>query len=186
MKKLLLAIAIGLTSLSYGQTFNGVYIGGSLDKAINSFKAKGYSITKFNDYGVEMKGKLGFDQVELYIFVTPKSKQVFKVVAYLPEHESWTSLKGQYNRYKEALINKYGGSDDGTEEFESPYYEGDGYELNAFTLGKATYNTLWLRRENLNLAIEISQFKQVKLTYENQQNIELKRNEMNELQMRNL
>ena len=186
MKKLLLAIAILATSLSYAQTFNDVYIGGSLEKVVSNFKSKGYYVSKYLDVGVLMKGKLGYEDVELYILVTPKSKQVFKAVAYLTKNSSWSSLKAQYTRFKEALINKYGEPDSNLETFDSPYYEGDGYELVAFANEKANYNALWLEKGNANIAIQIWEDGQVKLVYENNTNMELKRKEVSEIEMKNL
>lgn len=186
MKKLLLAIAILATSLSYGQTFNDVYIGGSLEKVVSNFRSKGYLVSKYLDVGVLMKGKLGYEDVELYILVTPKSKQVFKAVAYLTKKDSWTSLKSQYNRYKEALTNKYGEPDSNLESFDSPYYEGDGYEIVAFANDKASYNSIWLNKGNANIAVQISEDGQVKLIYENNTNMELKRKEVSEIEMKNL
>ena len=186
MKKLLLAIAILATSLSYAQTFNDVYIGGSLEKVVSNFKAKGYYVSKYLDVGVLMKGKLWYEEVELYILTTPKSKQVFKAVAYLSKKDDWTSLKAQYNRYKEALIAKYGDPDSNYEDFDSPYYDGDGYEISAFANGKASYNSIWLNKGNASIAVQISDDGQVKLVYENNKNMELKRKELSEIQMKNL
>ena len=186
MKRLLLFVAIAMTSLAQGQTFNDVYIGGSLEKVISQFKAKGYTYKMKLEVGALMEGKFNFEEVELYILVTPKTKQVFKVAAYFSEATGWTSLKDSYFRYKEALTNKYGQPDYEEEKFITPYYDGDGYELSAVKNEKASYSSAWIGKGNLNIAVEISKTGQLKLIYENRSAMELKRREQEELQMRNL
>ena len=48
-----------------------------------------------------MDGKVGNRNIELFIFVTPKSKKIYKFTLYFEEQTSWSSLKGDYDKYYE-------------------------------------------------------------------------------------
>jgi hypothetical protein len=51
-------------------------------------------------------------------------------------------------------------------EFDSPYFYGDGYELQAVGLEKCHYSALW-EVENTTILLTISKFKQINIQYEN-------------------
>ncbi len=53
--------------------------------------------------------------------------------------------------------------------FSSPYKEGEGDEMNAITMEKCHYSAYWE-----NVSIEISEYKQVKIAYENAKNFEIR------------
>jgi hypothetical protein len=181
--KQFITIAILFISINvFGQQFDGVNISGDLPTAISKYKAKGYIFQKFIDNGAILKGKIAQTPIELFIFVTPKSKKVYKVVGYLDEDISWVSLKSTYNRFHEIIINKYGSPDGDYEDFITPYYEGDGYELSAVGQEKVNYSAYWLNRAGLNVGIEISKFKQVKISYENTELIKIKREEQSQIE----
>jgi hypothetical protein len=185
MKKLISLITIILFSFSLSaQTFDGVPISGDVQTAISRFKAKGYFFKEISDNGTAiLKGKIaGIYDIELFIFVTPKTKKITKMVAYLDKQQTWFNLKSDYQKFVEILTEKYGSPDNTYNSFDSPYYDGDGYEMTAVSLEKCTFASLWLRRSNLNLAIEISKFSQVKLTYENVENMAILKSELAEMQ----
>jgi hypothetical protein len=164
------------------QSFDGVPISGDLPTAIARYKAKGYTFEKFIENGAILKGKIAQNPIELFVFVTPKTKRVYKVVGYLDEDISWVSLKSTYIRYREIITNKYGIPDGNYEDFTTPYYEGDGYELSAVALEKVNYSAYWLNNMSMNIGIEISKFKQVKISYENYELIKLKRTEQSQIE----
>lgn len=181
--KQFITIAILFISINvFGQQFDGVNISGDLPTAISKYKAKGYTFEKFIDNGAILKGKIAQTPIELFIFVTPKTKKVYKVVGYLDEDISWVSLKGTYNRFHEIITNKYGTPDGNYEDFTTPYYEGDGYELSAVGLEKVNYSAYWLNKLGLNIGIEISKFKQVKISYENYEMMKIKRIEQSQIE----
>lgn len=183
MKKTLLFIAIAFVmNFSFSQSFDGVPISGDLPTAIARFKAKGYTLDKYTSSGVILDGKILSNNIQLFIFVTPKTKKVYKMVAYLDEDISWSSLKYTYMRFLGILTDKYGNPDGSNESFTTPYYEGDGYELSAVGLDKVNYSAYWLNKSAMNLGVEISTFKQVKLTYENKELMSLKRTEQAQIE----
>jgi hypothetical protein len=182
MKKYILSLlfAISVATVS-AQSFNGVPISGDIGTVIAKFKAKGFTLNKYVENGAIMKGSVSGESLELFIFTTPKSKKVCKLVMYLDEDISWYSLKSNYFRYVQILTNKYGSPDNHDEYFIKPYYEGDGYELQAVELEKTYFMSYWLRKDNLTLAVEISKYKQVKLTYENDMAMEIRKKEQDEI-----
>lgn len=182
MKNLFIAIALILTTVTNAQEFNGVKIDGDLPSFTNALKAKGYTFHRTLDNGCIMKGKIGFKDVDVFIFTTPKSKKVFKLTIYFEEKSTWSSLKSDYQQLAAALTEKYGQPSNTYDSFSKPYYEGDGYEMSAVQLEKCNYSSYWLNKENLTLAVEISKYKQVKLVYENDKNMDLKEQEIKNMQ----
>lgn len=182
MKKLFIALAILFSTATFGQTFDGVPISGDLNTTISKFRAKGYTIANTFEQGVKLKGRVASREIELFVFVTPKTRKVFKMVVYLAEESSWYSLRQTYIDMLTSLKNKYGEPDDTEAKFITPYYLGDGYELQAVELEKLDYHAYWFRRDNLTVGVEISKYKQVKLTYENNLMMDLKNKEQAEIE----
>ena len=183
MKKALFIIFLSFAmNFSFSQSFDGVPISGDLPTAVARYKAKGYTLDKYITSGAILNGKILMNNIQLFIFVTPKTKKVYKVVAYLDEDISWTSLKSTYIRFLGILTDKYGNPDGNYESFTTPYYEGDGYELSAVGLEKVNYSAYWLNKAEMNIGVEISTFKQVKITYENKELMSLKRTEQAQLE----
>lgn len=182
MKNYILFIFLLIANFTMAQSFNGVAISGSSSNAIAQFKAKGFRVTDASMQGATiMKGNIGIEPVEIFIFETPKTKQVFKISIYFQEEKTWPSIKKTYTRYLETLSNKYGQPDYTYASFTNPYYEGDGYEMSAVELEKCDYSSVWLNKDNTNISVEISKYKQVKIIYENVINIALYKKERDAL-----
>ena len=182
MKKTIIAIAIMLfSSLTFAQSFNGVAISGSMQTAVNAFKAKGFVVTDNLQNITVMKGKIQSQTVELYIKVTPKTKQVYAFSMYFPKQISWSGITSEYERLKNILIEKYDQPRNEYDFFSTPYFLGDGYELQALRLEKCTYASYWFDKDNMNVSIEMSKYEQVNLAYENVKNVELKSREQGQV-----
>jgi hypothetical protein len=183
MKKYILSIIL-LVSVSAisAQSFDGVPISGDLPTAIAKYKAKGYVLSKYIEQGAIIKGRVAGRDIELFVFVTPKTKKVCKVVAFFDEETSWYSLKSTYNTFYDILTEKYGYPDDRYSKFLDPYYEGDGYEMSAVGLDKTLFAAYWYKKDNLTVAVEISKYKQVKLVYENNIMMDIKSKEQSEIE----
>jgi hypothetical protein len=181
MKHLIIVLFTFVYFNSFSQTFNGTLIDGSLPEFVSKMKLKGFTLKKQEGNTAIMEGK---DKKELYIFSTPKSKKVYRVAVYLPESSSWYNLKSEYFRYKELLTNINGAPINTYEFFSNPYYEGDGYELQAVSLEKVTYSSYWFKdTENSNVAVTISKYSQVQLIYENIKNTDINKAEKDEMEM---
>lgn len=179
MKNVILSVLLTISISTFGQYFNEVKIDGSSTEYIAKIKAKGYTVKEYykNGNGAILKKDLN----ELYVFWTPKSKIVYKVTLYLPKKDSWYSIKAEYQKYSDILSAKYGepNPDNVYAYFSKPYYEGDGYEMSALSLGKVTYFKFWdlSATENLQLGLSISKYEQVEISYENHKNTLIKEKE---------
>jgi hypothetical protein len=185
MKRIMFAIIIIAFSISssYAQSFDGVQISGNVSSVIEKFKAKGYTNLAKYETSYKMNGKLFGEKVELWIHCTPVTKQTCKVVVYFPKRIGWQTIKSEYFEYRAILIDKYGDPESSFDFFSDPYYEGDGYEMNAVQLEKCTYASFWDAPQdspNTYLAIRISEFSQVSVSYENQKNRTLREKEKNQ------
>jgi hypothetical protein len=165
MKKIILLLLITISVKSFSQSFNGVEISGNISAAVEKFKIKGFKLSKKEDNVYIMSGELFNEQVELFLFATPITRQYAKCVVYFPE-SSWFSLKRDYNKFVNLFDEKYGTHTSQYEFFSEPYFEGDGYELSALMLEKCIYITYWVQ-SRASMAVEISKYKQIKLIYEN-------------------
>lgn len=144
MKKFLMFLSVCLFSITaYAQedhlTFKGISLDGPLDQFSSELKSKGFStVDSGADYAI-FEGDFGGEDCTITIFATPESKIVYQAVVKINE-SSWATLKSTYNEYKTLLRSKYG-KGESYEDFESPYYEGDGYEMTAVRIGKCNYFT---------------------------------------------
>lgn len=182
MKKIILSVILSFTIFSgFSQTFNGVPISGKLKSAVDSFKTRGFKYVDSSDNVVIMKGEVTGKPFELYIFTTPKSKQVCKVAGYFDEIDSWYVLEADYNSIVNILTQKYGKPENKYASFYKPYYKGDGYELQGLAAGKVSYATYWFNKENLNISVSISKFKMIKVDYENAELMDINTKEKTEI-----
>jgi hypothetical protein len=171
MKKTIVTIAFAISALFVNaQTFNGVEVNGQLNTAYQQFLAKGYKLYKVYDHAYSLTGSFLGTNIELFIYGTAKTNKFYKAVVYLPKHDSYYDLRKQYDNYVELLVGKYGKPDNQYDNFLSPYYAGDGYEMQAVEQDKTNISTFWLELSGANYYIEISKFKQVKIVYENDAN----------------
>lgn len=178
MKKFILLLAlVANTLITNAQEFMGVKVDGSKQHIINQFKAKGFTYKSDKGNTVIMNGFIGSTPIELFSTFTPKSGKCWKITIFLPEQQNWYTIKAEYKKYYDIFKEKYGNPSDDYKFFSSPYYEGDGYEMSALQLEKCTYFSLW---QNM-YSVEISKFKQVKISYENPVNSALDDKEKKEV-----
>lgn len=135
-------------------------------------EAQGFSVEYKNDAGVALSGDFaGKSDCTILVIATKISKTVWKVVAQFPEKSSWYSLKDEYNSFKESYTKKYG-KPKSYEFFTDPYYEGDGYELQALKYGKCTWASYFSTSQG-NIVLELSDTKCVEVIYEDGINAEI-------------
>jgi hypothetical protein len=177
--KTLSILFLFLSNFLYAQEFMGVKVGGNETAFINAFKAKGFTLDAKKHPTVNtMKGVINGQPVDLYVLATPKTHLVWKISIFYPEQASWSSLKYDYNKMLSILTEKYGEPSNKFDFFSSPYYEGDGYEMTAVAIEKCTYASFW---DNPMVSLQISKYKQVKISYENKENSALDDKEKGEI-----
>lgn len=180
MKKILVVAIALIASVSvFAQEFMGIKIDGNKDIVINQFKAKGFKLSPTNDIKLNytsMEGIVNGKSMELLICHTPTSKLVWKVIVTLPKQSTWSDLKSEYEKYKDILVKKYGQPSNDFHFFSSPYDEGDGYEMTAVALEKCTYSSYFTNEGN-SISIEVTKWKEVDISYENEKNRLIKNKE---------
>lgn len=145
MKKTLLTLfailfVVNLQAQSH-LVFKGIPLDGSTTEFMNKLRTKGLKISETKDIGGIMKGDFaGYSDCTIYVYGTRKTKKVFCAIVAFPSENSWSSLYYQYSSLKSSYTKKYG-EPLSIEEFITPYYEGDGYELQALKKDKCTYSS---------------------------------------------
>lgn len=121
--------------------FKDVPICGDSDNFAKKLMAQGYSVKEHSQSGSYMLNGTfaGISDCDILINNSEFLNSIISVSVLLPVKNAWFSLKGDYEDLKAKFIKKYGKPENSYEFFTDPYYEGDGYELTAFTTGNAYY-----------------------------------------------
>ena len=179
MKKLVLLFTVMLMSTtSFAQEhldFRGVPIDGHIDDFVSKMEGLGYTLEKKVDNAVIMEGRFTNKDVNVYILSTPQTNTVWKVAVYFDEATSWSSIKNSYREYKDLYKKKYGVGES-YEFFSDPYYEGDGYELQALRKEKCNYVTYFEPATGY-VTVKMSSSECIVIAYEDKVNTELKKKE---------
>lgn len=180
MKRFILSIAlVVLPLLGISQnhlTFMGVEIDGTMTSFVEKMKTKGFTFIERIDDVTIMKGTFTNKPVDLYISQTPVTKKVSRVTVYYEKDETWSSIKYDYQKLVEAYKEKYT-LDKEFHFFSKPYYEGDGYEMQAVKLEKCHYVAFFKTESGSTIFVKISEFKQITITYEDLLNTQLRKQE---------
>lgn len=124
-------------------TFLGVEIDGSMTSFVEKMKAKGFTpIGGVIDNMIGMKGTFTNKPILLNIARTPGTRKVYRIGVFYKKNNSWYSLKSDYDKLKDAYKKRYIVEEE-HRFFLDPYYEGDGYEMQALKLGKCDYSALF-------------------------------------------
>lgn len=184
LKKILFAtlfcVATCLTANAQESTshleFKGIPIDGSMTSFLNKMNEKGFKTVTIQEGGSVMSGQFAGEDVDIAVYASPKSKTVYMVAVVFPEKKAWYSLKSNFKNLENNLQGKYGYPTIQRKEFDSPYYEGDGYEMSAVRLDKCN----WFSRfsvEHGSIDIIITSGKRVALYYSDQLNETKKKDE---------
>ena len=182
---LLFFISIGLNVFSQEHlTFKGIPIDGKLSVFVAKLIQQGFvfdSNTPNGDAAI-LKGTFaGEDDCTIYVSSTPTEHIVCGVAVFLPPQTSWTMLNSQYIKFRVSLISKYGTPFRERRDFISPYYEGDGYEMQAINQNKCDY-ILGINTQGGTIGLSISSDSynsgKVLIIYQDEVNSKLKDSEM--------
>ena len=152
MKRIVSIIALFLGSciLLNGQEHlkvKNIPIEGSATSFIAKLKATGLKHYTGSGTDEVLKGQFaGMPDCYFIIAASDKTQTVFRVGIMTDNSVSWSSLKSKYNGIKDSYSSKYPDYKS-YEYFTEPYYEGDGYELQALRLEKCTYATYFFTDE---------------------------------------
>lgn len=139
----------------------------------------GFKLERLANELAIMKGTFTGEEVDLIILASPKSKTTWKVLVDYPAKDSWSSLKSNYFKMVELYEKKYGAPESRYEFFTTPYYEGDGFELQALEKENCRYLTLFETGEGT-IGIAISKYGNIQIGYEDEINAEIDEKEEEE------
>lgn len=146
-------------------------IDGSISEFALKMKAKGFVQKEVLKNMIIMKGEFMGKACEIVIVGTEKTKTVWKVSVWFDRtYTSWYSLKSDYTDIVDSYTGKYGISTDNYHFFSSPYYEGDGYEMQAVKLDKCGYASFWDDMQDGSILISIEKYAQIKVSYQDRLN----------------
>ena len=149
MKKFILLIIVQLVIESISAQISNDYhtylefkntpISGKLTDMVKKLQDLGYTLEEQENYVAIMSGNFANENCEIVLYASPKTKTMHSIIVNFGEQNSWYSLKSKYKKLKEQLISKYNHTPKSTEYFADPYYEGDGYEMQALRNEKCFY-----------------------------------------------
>lgn len=180
MKKILALLLLSMFTLNIvaqdHMQFMGLPIDGSLGVFTTKLKAKGFKKKSSFETSVTLWGKFANEIVELTILASPRTETVCKVIVLFPKQSSWKDLKNDYLAKKNLYKSKYL-MDSSYEFFKSPYDEGDGYEERAVKQDCCSYCSFFTE-SNGGIIVEIAKTFQVRVSYEDTENMKQAKREL--------
>jgi len=148
MKRLFIVVLLlSVCMLTYAGEHLGFLnytIDGPLSSFVTQLAADGYYIVDQSDTKAVLQGPYqDFNRCTITVLATTKSRIVWKVVVEFPHQMSWKSVLPRYEEYKSKYIDLYGQPTNSFDFFTAPYFLGDGYEIQAVSMDKCHYFTLW-------------------------------------------
>lgn len=187
MKNLFVILALIFSLSAYSQSYNGIEVGKSFETTKSVVLSKGYVYSKVvsNNAVVYTKTINGVKN-NIVLVYTPYTRIVWKIIAEVDYATSWMSAKNKYLRYVGILSDKYGAHVNGEVSFESPYFEGDGYEIQALYLDKAEIYSVYQDQNGNYIMLEMESFDKSKISLLiHYQNIEATKLNDQELERKN-
>jgi hypothetical protein len=156
--------APAMANLSSYATFAGVSFGLTHEQVRHLMALKGYIYDSTDSTGETFKGQIADTRSHIWTFYD-NSNRLAKVVVNL--YTTDNDAQNKYTEIHDQLISKYGTPNEDFNFYSDPYFAGDGYEQQAFKLGKATFLAYWPQPDGQSqLAVEITTHLIVKITYE--------------------
>lgn len=119
--------------------FKNVEIDGSIQSVVDKLSQQGFLKVSQEPFSAFLQGDFaGIKDCSILVKSSEYTNVVFTICVFLPECDNWWGLRVDYDDFKAKLTRKYG-EPTSVEEFDDPYYEGDGYEKTAIENGKARY-----------------------------------------------
>ncbi|MCR5070144.1 MAG: hypothetical protein K6A78_10205 [Prevotella sp.] len=153
--------------------FKGIPITGDIGSFEIKLKECGFKEILHENDGFMMEGSFaGKDDAKIIVFASPKTHTTCRIYVLLDVGTTWNSLKTAYSNYVELFKYKYGKPRDNIELFSRPYYEGDGYELQAVRNEKCHYITGFSVPLGY-ISVSISNNCKIKIVYEDRKNAQI-------------
>lgn len=155
-----------------------IEVNGKYEDFKDSLEAKGFRYLKSYKTCHTFYGIFANEIVTLEALASPKTNNMSKIIVYFPKKENWKNLKDDYFKKKELYSSKYPLNQE-FEFFITPYEDGDGYEMRAVALEKCNYISFFLAVGGY-ITVEIHDKWQVRVTYEDRDNIRSAQEELDQ------
>jgi hypothetical protein len=145
--------------------FANVPWGSDLGTVKSRLEAANFQVTKIDEDGdPHFEGMLFAQKVAGFvIFANGGAAKVFVRLA-TPDNDA----RDVYKTVKDALTGKYGAASNEYAFYESPYFEGDGFEEQAIRIGKGHFAAFWTTENSQlgTMSVKVSEALTVDVTYE--------------------
>lgn len=133
--------------------FKGVEIDGSLSEMVTKLKTKGFTYLGAEDGIAILQGDFaGYRDCQIVVLSMKETGKVNAVAVAFPDREEWSSLKGDYDRLKSMLTEKYGEPSQVIEKFNKDYVPDNWFRFHYIISDGATWMSAF---ETLNGTIEL-------------------------------
>lgn len=160
------------TLTAYSQSYDGIEVGKNIASTKNIIISRGYKYyNALTDNSITYYKYVNGTKTYITVVYTPYTYLVWKLMVSVDYAYSWMDAKSKYLKYIGILSDKYGTNVNSSVTFESPYYEGDGYEIQALYLDKAEIYTIYKDKNDNLIMLELDSFSKDKaeilIHYEN-------------------
>ena len=152
MKKIVLLLAALVVFVGAGAQehlkFKNVPIDGPKKTFVAQLQENDFHLIEDTGFGASLRGKLVGKSVNA--FVMPNSEgEVSRVAATFDSPDNWMSLRLDFYTLLRSLSFKYGEPEELSQEFQLPFSDGDGRELEALQRGKGRWYARFVSPEGV-------------------------------------
>lgn len=158
--------------------FKGIPMDGPVSSFVSKLKTKGFTEVYNSGFNYVLKGEFTGKSATLFVLGSRKTGIVWKVGVNFEKETSWYTIKSLYNKYVNLFKEKYGSPTEHFEFFSDPYYEGDGYEMQALRNEKCSYASYFKTAKGM-LCVSLSTYECLQLGYEDGINAKISEKENN-------
>ena len=164
---LLLLLCGSLTAIAQTRTFAEVPWGSDAAVIKEKMQQAGFAFDQIDEDGdLVFTGSVMNTDTKVYALMTPKGVHKIIVNIMTPDEQAFAT----YDLMRANLIKKYGEPTESIRTFESPYFEGDGFEQTAVKTGQAKIVSYWVNESDPARAsgfmVELTDRLTVHVTYE--------------------
>ena len=142
MKKIVLLLAtLSVCLLSGAQEhlkFKNIPLDGPRKDFVDKLLKNEFNLVEVTDAGTAVRGRLAKKRVSAFIMANSEDK-VCRIAAFFDSHDNWSALKMDFYTILRSLDFKYGEPVELHQEFQLPFSDGDGRELEALKRGRGRW-----------------------------------------------
>lgn len=150
MKKILLLVSVLSLCLAAGAQehlkFKNVPIDGPKKAFVDELQKNEFHLVEDTQFGASMRGKLAGRPVNAFVMPTSEGI-VSRVAATFDSPDNWGALRLDFYTLLRSLSFKYGKPEELSQEFQLPFSDGDGRELEALRRGKGRWYARFMSPE---------------------------------------